>query len=150
MQSVSPFAGTPIKTVTDEELTDMINSHKYIIIPYNLNCRPITPLSNSRLIKTLDGDVYECGDIILSLPKKHQRSSSSSDSEDESASRRKIDEIKRLRRDIQITQNELMKLQDKYDKNQDQYEKLKTKFEHFKTEYFRLTGQKLKIKDLKY
>lgn len=150
MMPVSPFAGTPIKTVTDEEFTDMINSNKYFIMPYNLNCRPLTPLYNARLIKTPSGDVYEIGDIVLSSPKKHRRGYSSSDSEDEFTSHRKVDEIDRLKRDIKIVQNQLSSLQYKYDKNHDLYEKLKAKFEHFKEQYFRLTGERLKIKDLKY
>ena len=158
MQPVSPFARTVIRKVTEEEFADMINSGKYFIMPFNLNCRPVTPIPDSYLINTPDGTVYEVKEYqsasapTIHMPKKHRHKTYDANSDDdyESSFSRQKNEIKRLRRDIQITQNELMSLQDKYDANQEQYEKLKNKFNNFKEEYFRLTGRRLKIKELEY
>ena len=156
MQPISPFTRTVIRSVTYEEFNDMRTSGEYIIWPYNLNCRPVTPIPDSYLIKTPDGNVYEVHDWKpgappkITFPKKHKNHDSDSDDVFESSFSRKNNEIKRLRRDIQFTQNALRSLQDKYDKNHEKYEKLKQKFEQFKAEYFRLTGRRLKIKELGY
>lgn len=62
MQPISPFTRTVIRSVTYEEFNDMRTSGEYIIWPYNLNCRPVTPIPDSYLIKTPDGNVYEVHD----------------------------------------------------------------------------------------